>query len=465
MQVLKECNILDSSRTLVVGMSGGPDSTALLHILCMIPSNVCPRIVAAHLNHGWRGRQADRDERCAQKTARDLALTCVTQRLARVRGPVRFRTEAGGRQCRLDFFLELCQTTHADAVLTAHHMDDQAETVLMHILRGTGPNGLAGMRVSTQMGELRLIRPLLGISRREIISFLKSRRIPYVTDSTNQSVRYLRNKIRHKLIPFLESRFRKDVKKLLSHLADTSAEQSECMEEYANHAWRNVFIERSKDEVVFDFGKLSGEHPAIRQRVLRRAVRELGGQTHIDFYHVKRIQPLFLTGSAGPKVVEIPSGICVYRERERLIVRANSSVNCSETGPYEYTLSACCDLPVEEASITIALRQIGRQQAARVMNGAAHDRWHEVIDGHSLKWPLQVRNRRAGDLFHPLGQSRAMKLKDFFIREHVSVSQKQRWPLLVSDREIVWVPGYRISEAVRVTPQTAHFVELTANHL
>jgi len=305
---VKTHQLLRSHDRVLVGVSGGPDSLALLYILCVLKKEFELTLYVAHLDHRLRGESAA-DARFVQRHCRELGIPFVLKK-------VDMKASSGSleeacRNVRLDFFVTTAKKLRADSVALGHNLDDQAETVLMRLLRGSGLYGLAGIAFKRRIKDCVFIRPLLGVRRKEIESFLKRRRLIPRRDRTNQEDVFLRNKIRNRLLPLLEKEYNANIKEVLSNTAQTSAADYDYLHSAAFSAARTM----GKKISLGNFLKL---HPAVQRLVLRLYISRVQGDTRrISFTHIREIEDMVQNRPKGSRV-DLPQGVSVKKNPRTL---------------------------------------------------------------------------------------------------------------------------------------------------
>ncbi len=458
---IKRYDLLKKGSTVVAGVSGGPDSMVLLHVLQTLKPAWQIKIVVAHLNHKTRQSESDRDQKFVERWARRWGIPCVAEDLSALEDKSSASWENFWREARWKFFTNVAREHGAKTIALAHHMNDQAETVLVRILRGTGPGGLAAMRPGSVRSGLRIIRPLLGVSREEITEYARDHAVRYVKDSSNLLPTFLRNRVRHDLIPHIETNYQEKIQTLLARLATVSAEEEDFIEQMTSKAWDRVLAEEFAHGIAFHIKNLLNEHPVIQYRIIRKAAEKLGHVRQIDFTHGAKIQDLLLEDTK--RAIVLPKGIEVRRQRNLLVISSKVPDEAGDDSDvFSFFMNLNEERVIDKVRIRITIRQlkVGPKTAKMAFNNQSG--WREVIDGDTVQFPLEIRSRRKGDRFHPLGQEKTMKLKDFLMREHFSSHRKSLWPMVISKGEIIWIPGYRLSELVKVTPKTQNFIELIA---
>ena len=446
-----------------MAVSGGPDSTALLLALSELQGALGLRLHVAHLDHGLRPDSAG-DASFVRELARGMGHACTVERadVAAYRRERRLSPEAAAREVRYAFLARVAREAGADAVAVAHTLDDQAETVLLHVIRGGGLAGLRGMSVRSTYrgpgGPVSLVRPLLDASRDETEAFCRSRGVEPRRDPTNLLTTIPRNHLRLNVLPQL-AHINPQVGAALARLARSAALDVDYIEGQVDVVWRQA-VRESDGGLLLDCGVVNAQHRAVVQHLLRRAyARVRGSEADLEQVHVEEMARL-LTGPAGRKTA-LPGGLTL------------------EVGPNDAWLSAGrpypCPLPSLEGEHALpdsgeetvgGWRVRAREQASpAVLDGGPFDAY---LDRDVLGGTLAVRTRRRGDRFQPLGvgaseNGRAettSKLQDFLVDQRVPRSWRDQVPLVVSPRGIAWVVGWRIAHWARVTPQTRRALRL-----
>ncbi len=274
---LRKHRLLPCGERILIGVSGGADSTALLHILAILRSEWGWYIHVAHLDHGLRA-QAAQDAKFVERLARRLGIPCTCAYLPVKELKNKSSLEEVAREYRQQFLIETAKKQHCSKIVLAHTQDDLAETVLMRILRGTGLMGLRGILPQRNIGGATFVRPLLEIPKADILSFLKKERIPYRQDLSNRDLEFFRNKVRLKALPYLTRLCGKDVKPLLSRLAQTSAADYEFLQEAGEKALTQCRIAAKPKQILLKTDVLRSLHPALRRMVIRLALEDLQGR-------------------------------------------------------------------------------------------------------------------------------------------------------------------------------------------
>ncbi len=455
-KTLKCFPMLTPGDRVLVAVSGGPDSTALLHILWRLRGELDLELRIFHLDHMLRGEESYQDACHVQKMARSLGIPAVIKRF----DVQAHRAQQGGsiqvaaREVRYDLLGQAAQKGDCQKVALGHNLDDQVETVLMRLIQGTGLQGLAGIPPVRPLGEARIIRPLLEVTREEILAYCREQGLEVRYDPSNKSPVYLRNKIRLQLLPLLEG-YNPNFKGQVAANAHLWREENEYLEMQAKGLY-NRMARRVPGGVSLSLKRLKDIPPVLLRRLLRRAIGVVkGGSRDIKQIHLFRAQALVEEGQVGNRL-SLPGGLEMKRTYEEVIIQ--------EEGPGRVTpTSFCCPLPVPGV-VTLATGMVLR---ARVI--ARRDfypqpspsRWRAFFDYDLLSPPLTVRTRRPGDRFYPKGLGGSKKLKDFFIDEKVPRAQRDEIPLISSgDDIIIWVVGWRQDGRFTIKGTTKQVLEI-----
>ena len=443
-------------------MSGGPDSVGLLAVLRELrDSRYIPGLTlhAAHMNYGLRGAESDGDDAFVAQLGSQFGIPVHVERadLGRLQGA---SLQAQARNCRYAFFDRVCRAQGLSVIATGHTDDDQAETILLWLLRGCGPRGLGGIPV---MREGRIIRPLLHVRRAEILDYLASRGLTYRSDSSNAKRLYQRNRIRHDLLPQLQI-FNPRIVEALARTAELLREEAALLEEIEQARWTAILIESVPGRVVLDCRRLAQSPLALQRRLMRRAWEALRGTSAgLMYRHVASVlQKIVARTDDGS--LNLPGGIWVRRMGEHIIMEADDPEGARDSSLWASGLH----LPVPGS---VVVGQGRRLRADVVSQGQTGEGLHRdplsfmVSLGRGVDEPettLIVRRRRPGDWFCPIGMGgRRKKLQDFFVDQKVPRHRRDQVPLVVAPLGIVWVAGYRGDERFRPASHAAKMIRLS----
>ncbi len=441
---LREAGAAPGQR-LLVAVSGGVDSMVLLDVLGRLQDRLGLRLHVAHIHHGLRGRAADRDAAfvIAEAARRGLgASLCRLDPAERRRGD---SVQAWARAARYQCLERVAESVRAPRIAVAHTQDDQAETVLLHLLRGTGPRGLGGIPPTRHL----IVRPLLSVSRADVEAYAATRHLAFRQDASNASDVYRRNRIRHHLLPLLAKEFNPRIIQSLADLATLLRQDDAALTVQAATLLAASSRERGPT-ICLAVSALGSAPPAVARRVFLEAFRRASlGEHGLTRRHAHALQRLL----SREGVVRLPGGFLARRWGGELRIGPASDPRCGDTRPVRpvpgtgaVRLRPGVWTPWRPLDCRVRVREVA---AARIPPGG-RDRWREVLSPRLLDGPLILRAWRPGDRFRPLGMSGQKKLQDFFVDAKVPRPQRGRIPLLVTGGRIAWVVGHRIAEDFRL---------------
>jgi len=447
-RIIDHYHLLEKDDRLIVGVSGGVDSMVLLHLLNAYREGFNLSLIVAHINHGFRPEESEKEAELVKKESERLGLPFEygqfnVREFQRGKG---FSPQDAARRIRFHFFNHLLQKHHAQKIALGHNADDQVETVLLRLLRGSGLEGLKGM---LPIREGKVIHPLLGVWREEIEAFALGKKIPFLIDSSNLKKEYLRNKLRLILIPLIEKEYQVKFKKILLKTSTLLREENDYLEKEAIGAFQKI-IKEEKETLSFKFSEYESLHRAIRWRVIRKVLEEIysreKGMDQGDWLDVHKIYEKLQRPSSS-FILELPLGGRVEK-RYDLVLLGKGEVKSFP--PFEVELLSPSRTFIEEIGKEVVIEEMNRDQF-KEYSGPSHT---ALMDYESLQFPLRMRNFRPGDRFQPLGVKGTQKLKDFFIDHKIPNFERPEVPLLTSGGVIAWVVGYRIDERVKITEKT-----------
>lgn len=440
-------NLFSTGETVVVAVSGGADSVALLDILTRFDTERL-KLIVAHLNHCLRGAESNEDERFVAALAARYHIPFLSIRVdvASFAAAERLSLEDAGRQARYAFFREVARRHGATSIALAHHMDDQAETVLIRLLRGSGGAGLSAM---SAVGDNMLKRPLLKVTRAELERYLRERVLSWRTDSTNADTAILRNSIRHELIPLLK-KYNPKVTERLAATAEILASDEELLDQLTDETFKRLAC--SEDESVrLGIASLLGERRGLRLRLYRHALRELRGDLmRIALTHLEAIDRLVASNRPNA-CLNLPDDLRVERSYDELrFTSAMKPIGQS----WEMTVSGEGSHPLPNG-MTLNVQRVPRP--ADLVTGSEKISY---VSAEAAPFPWLVRPFAAGDRFTPLGLNGSQKVKELFINKKLPPHERSRVPLVFSEGDVIWVAGVRLAEKGRVKPAAGAVLRL-----
>ncbi len=452
--ILREQCRLDKSRPIIVGVSGGPDSLCLMEILRQAGYH----IIVAHFNHKLR-EAADLEANAVEQTSARLMISSVIESadVGIYAAANSLSLEEAARNLRYRFLFAQAHRFNAQAVAVGHTADDQVETVLMHLIRGTGLAGLKGMSYRTILltfdADIPIVRPLLDTWREETVAYCAANSLRPHYDPSNDSLNFLRNRLRNILIPTLETynpKFRESVWRTVQSLNSDYT----ILKETLNANWNKSLILRDEEYVMLDLSFLSSCSAGLQRHIIRRAVESIAPGQETAFSVLERASSFI----ADPTRVrmDLAGGLTLFREGDALyIAKPNAELPFDRwpqmpaqkdfigvSVPGQVNLSGGWKFSAEKWR----LPALGWEQANR-----NEDPLQVWLDAEGLPDPLELRVRRDGDVFEPLGmKGHSQKLSDFFTNEKLALRARPRWPLLCAAERIVWVPGFRPAESFKL---------------
>ncbi|MCK4402520.1 MAG: tRNA lysidine(34) synthetase TilS [Dehalococcoidia bacterium] len=496
---IQQHNLISSGEIVVVGVSGGADSVCLLCVLARWQSKLDIKLHVAHLNHQLRGVESETDAKYVANLAErlDIPITVGKRDVAAYKAERNCSMEEAARELRYDFLAKVADDIGANRVAIGHTRDDQVETILMHILRGTGTSGLRGlepcspipygkgMSLRAQRSNLLVIRPLLNITREGTLNYCQERQIEPRIDSSNLSLSFFRNRLRLELLPLLRE-YNPSVDQALLRLAEIAGSDISYLEQQAFQLWDEV-ARQEEDAIYLDKGKIVALPIALQRQLLRLAIARLAGDTRdIEANHIEAIRSL-LSKPVG-KRTSLPHGLVCWNRYDEVVIAVSQSLEGNES-TRDLGLSTSrlfCPFPALQgefplkvpgetvlpgwrviASISSVIpRQSPEHSESRspfVIASEAkqpHRSFVAEFDLHLAGTELFVRQRQPGDGFQPLGMDRPKKLQHFMVDAKIPLLWREHIPIVCSPQQIIWVVGWRIDDRVKVTEATKEILRL-----
>jgi tRNA(Ile)-lysidine synthase len=458
LRFIRERDLVRANEPLVVGVSGGPDSVCLLHILSGLKGTLGTKLHIAHLNHLLRGAESDADAEYVSSLAHELEIPATIERrdVKAYQQEHRLSLEEAAREVRYAFFSEVARSLGADTVAVGHTADDQIETILMHLVRGTGLAGLRGMQPLNIWhlpggDKLRIARPLLEVRRDETEVYCSAQGLSPRSDSSNRLPTQLRNQVRSQLIPLL-LRYNPDIEMALLRTARAADADLAYIDEQVSQLWGHVVKERPEG-IAIERVEFSPLDPALKRHLIRSALqRLLGDLQDIEYIHVEGLLDA-MTKPAG-KRLHLPRGLAFRGDYRHGLITAKGEIDC----PY----------PPLEGEHRLNVPGETALSGWRVRGTILDHRPADADEGELKAWldldvsgdALTVRGRRRGDRFQPLGMEFPKKLQDFMVDSKIPRHWRDHVPLVCSPQHILWVVSWRIDHRARVTPSTRQVLYL-----
>jgi len=479
---IKANRLFERTDRILLAVSGGADSTALMYAMCALKAEgvLNAELVCAHINHQLRGTDAEQDEEFVISEAAKLKLAVTTKRLdvRRFARKNKLSIETAARRLRTECLLDIAKANDCKWIATGHQKNDNAETVIQRLVRGTGFRGLGGIWPARSFAdEIRFVRPLLCVRRDEIVEYLRNRNIKWRTDHTNYDCTYRRNFIRHRLLPALQRDCSGSIVEQLFELALSARKFYELVCNEAEKI-RPEAVDCADDKVIVDLKRFSIQHPAIKVELIRRGLAAIGsGERDLTHGHYERILELSEENISGRKIT-LPSGFVALREYGKLIfAQTKESTRHGEKMPKTVSLqipgqtkfgnylTEAVIFGAEQShfeklrmySCPFGLRS-GR--ALRRNDTRGKTSFVEWFDLEKVSLPVMVRFRGAGDRFWPLGLASEKKVGKFLTAAKVPQEMRKKLLIVTDSEKIIWVWPIRISERAKVTDQTRKILQL-----
>ncbi|MDR0270151.1 tRNA lysidine(34) synthetase TilS [Paenibacillus sp.] len=454
----REHDLWKTHDAIVVAVSGGPDSVALLHILHQISIRHVPlKLICAHVHHGLRA-ESDSEEELVRGLARELA---IPFEVARVDVPSYMKESGKGfeeaaRDKRYAFLHEMAQRHGAASIALAHHADDQAETVLLHLLRGSGLGGLKGMRMKRSEKNVELIRPFLRMYKTDLLNICEQNGYAYAVDNSNFSNKYRRNAIRLDVLPLL-GQYNGQIKQSLVQLAEIAGVEDDYMEQAANHAYHEM-VQYKDGRLYFRAPSFLALHVALQRRLIKLILNYLSAGCEIaDFNKIELIRQGIIQNKSTTWSLDIGGGLACIREYDMILFMHKPP---EQSKSYTYELqTAVPELCIPEIGMKLKMKlQSPHDSYFSTMAGSCAE---AVFDAGQLQFPLTLRSRLPGDTMKVMGLNGSKKVKDIFIDAKIPPSVRSRIPVLVDGLgHIIWIPGVRRSAHAAVGTQTVSVLHM-----
>lgn len=448
---IKEYEMVQKWDKLLIALSGGADSVCLTHILYTLSKELKISLYAAHLNHGIRGEEADKDEEFAKSFCKSLGIPFLSKtvkalEIAEAEG---ITVEEAGRRARYEFFYEVCKIGGQNVIATAHNRDDMAETVLMRIIRGTGIDGLSGIKYVREDG---VIRPLLKVSRKEIEEYCRENNLSFCVDSTNIDNNYTRNKIRNELIPYLKENFNPNVTETLVNLSENAKADSDFLNSYAKRLYKRLGSPMpNRKPVVLHIESIGMVDKAIEARLIIAAAKEaMGEEFNLEKKHINEI--LALKNKDTGASLNFPKGLIVRVMYGWLEFRNENEVELNKTSKhfkndYVTEIQPGNGYQIEGSQGVIYVKSVALSDYKRSPGDI-------LLDEEKISGAVFLRNRREGDIMTVFSDGRSKKIKSIFIDMKIPREKRDDIPLICQGNEILAIVGGRVSEKYKINEQS-----------
>lgn len=444
--------LLSANEQVLIGVSGGPDSMALLHGLQLLSQDKQKhwRLSVVHVHHHLRGADSDADAEYVATYCEQNEISCVIKHVdvLAIIQQTGGNTQAVARQLRYDAFAETAQELGITKLALAHHADDQVETILMRLLRGTGVSGLAGMELVRAWRGLEMIRPMLDVSREDVEAYIAQMKLQPRLDESNQSTKYTRNRIRLQLVPELET-YNARVKASLLQLAELSRAEEEVWQQLTKNALEKVLIEQKKADYRLDVKKFLDLPVALQRRTVKLILDCLykKASSEVSLETVDRVRRCAAHTHTQTQT-HVAGGILVTKEYQQLQITYWQDQPIQMPDPVSLIIPGITKLSCFHGEIEAILTD------ARLQDLVKQNHNQVVFDAKQITEPLVVRARQAGDRMSCFGFAGSKKVKDLLMEAKVPPSRRDSLPLVEMAGQIIWIPGVRRSAVAPVTQQT-----------
>ncbi|MDY4079494.1 MAG: tRNA lysidine(34) synthetase TilS [Clostridium sp.] len=451
LKFIKEKNIVKSGDKILVGLSGGPDSVCMLNLLCSIRDEEKIEVAAAHINHMLRGEEADKDEEYSKRLCESLGVRFFSKRIDINKYALETgkSSELAGREARYDFFNEIINKINFNKIATAHNANDQAETILMRIMRGTGLEGLGGIPVAR---EGKYIRPILFMKREEVEQYCKENNLNPHIDATNLERIYSRNKVRLDILPYMKNNFNPNIVETINRMALLLQDDNEFIEEEVNKAYKDNCFERENSIVISK--NLFNIHSAIVTRVIRKALFKIN-KSNYDM-EMKNIEDIIELSNLGTnKRVDLPKDIYAENVYGDIIIRKKEYIKNKLSNELILNKKDILHNEVIFDEYIINFDVVNNKDIKQ-----ENDELIKKFDYDKINI-VTIRYRKDGDRITPLGMKGSKKLKDIFIDMKIPKEKRDEIPLIQFNDDISWIVGIKMSDKFKITKETKHILKVS----
>lgn len=487
-KTIQKYSLIQKNDRVVVAVSGGPDSVALLLLLNELKQEYNLQLYIAHLNHQFRGKEAEADAWFVQSLAKQLKIPYLSKsvNIPELAKKNKKSPEEMAREIRYAFLQDIAKKKQANIIALGHNADDQVETILMWMLRGSGIEGLTGMEIARKSevsstkyqvprrgvckckSEVYIIRPLLETSRKEILEYLKEKKQKYRVDKTNLKSIYLRNRIRNQLIPQLEKEYNPNLKETLFRTATILRDELAYFDSAAGMIFGCIRNRERTDCIAIKLSEFRQLDKAIHRHLVRKAILLVSGTlTGFGFDHIEAVLELAKCGGDQSAAALAQTDGLMLHLPHQVTVRIEQDELCFYLGRLDKDIAevkesvaipGTTDIKSLGIEVKTELNKITAINKARLQQ---IDRFTAMLDADKIQLPLTLQTWQPGDSFVPLGMTGKKKLHDFYIDEKIPQTQRDKIPLLVADNgDIVWVVGKRIDDRVKVTSRTKRILRI-----
>lgn len=441
-------NLLKNSNKLLLAVSGGPDSLAMLNLFYKFRKEFNLNLAAAHLNHMFR-KEAEAEANFVKSFAKKkkIKFFCKKVNVPQIIKNESISAEAAARKVRFSFFKEIMNQYDFDLLALAHHRDDQAETVLLNLFRGSGLQGLSGIQPVAEIQGLKIIHPMLELSKKEILNYCQNNNLEPCLDSSNKKNIYSRNIIRNKIFPIVENKINRNAKKVIARSSKLIAAENNFLQNLAQKEFNKIAIKENDNKIIIDFNNFKKLNQVLQRRICRYIYQQLNDDLDdLYFDHILEIEKLIKNNQTG-RGVDIASGIRVEISYSDLVFMKK---DLSEKNIYQkLKLEKNKKIKIDDKR-SLEIEIIDHKNFSFV-----EDIKQAAFDYEKLNLPLFIRSRKPGDKIKPLGMNGHKKIKDILIDQKVPKYEREQQPLIVDTEDnIIWLVPYKISDDYKINKKT-----------
>jgi len=437
-ETINKYGMIVKDESLLVAFSGGPDSVCLLKVLSMLKEELKISLKSIYVNHQLRLDEIPLEIEFCKKFCNSLSIPLIVKSIDVINysQKEKISKQEAARELRYKTFYETAFELNADKIVTAHTADDQAETLLIRLIRGSGPLGLSGIPPVRQ----KIIRPLIEVERSEIEAFIDANNLNFMFDSSNLSDRYLRNRIRNLIMPEIK-KINPSAVKTIQRTADIYRSEERYFDAIVTKSMMKMISRKNDQSIELFIAPLEITDPVIIRRILRRAIDATKGLRGITFIHIEDIIKLIKTGKSGDRLY-LPDNIRVIKSYSVL------KITCEEPQRLtQHIFQETGKVYLKEASMTLSCNLTD----AKEIDNLGDSKKTAIINADKITFPIFIRSRENGDYFYPLGFGKKKKLQDYFVDEKIPRDERDTIPLLINNNgDIIWVVGYRIDERYKL---------------
>ncbi len=449
---IEKYNMILKGEHILIGLSGGADSVCLLKVLNIIKKDLEINLSAIYIDHNIRPAETLHEKNFCKEICDLFQVPLIIKSCDAPSYSKNFKIslQEAARELRYQAYYETASELKADKIALGHNADDQAETIFLRLIRGAGPLGLSGIPPVRQ----KIVRPLIETERAEIEEFLKTHKIDYLIDLSNLTDRYLRNKIRHVIMPEIKKLNPSAVKTIIRTM-DILRSEEKYFEITVTKTLMKLISRKDEESIELFLSPMEIMDPVLLRRVLRRAIDSVRGLRAITFIHIEDMIKLIKSGKPGDRLY-LSKNIRVIKKYSVLLITAEPPKRLSN-----YMINIGDSVHLKEASMVISCELVDSEEIGRTIK----DPKIALINGDKLSFPLTIRGRMPGDYFYPIGFGKRKKIHDYFVDEKIPRDERDLIPLLINNGEIIWVIGKRLDERYKVDNNTRKIIKCTINYL